>query len=141
MATLIVKRFERDAQLPTRATPGSAGFDLHAFEAATVPPCGSCLVDTGLGITVPAGTYGRIAPRSSLAVRGISVGAGVVDRDYRGRVKVLLLNHADATFEVLPGQRIAQLVLERIEDAAAVREVDELPSSSRDAGGFGSTGA
>ena len=86
------------------------------------------------------GNYGRIAPRSGLAVRNaIHVGAGVVDADYRGEVKVLLFNHSDEAFEVKEGDRIAQMIIEKY-TMTALEEVQDLSETERGAGGFGSTG-
>jgi len=98
------------------------------------------LVKTDLSIAVPAGTYGRVAPRSGLAWKhSIDVGAGVIDADYRGNVGVILFNHSDKDFKVEIGDRIAQLIIERIE-LPHVQEVDELDDTIRGGGGFGSTG-
>lgn len=99
------------------------------------------MVSTDISFTVPVGTYGRIAPRSGLAVKnGIQTGAGVVDRDYTGEVKVILFNHSQKDFAIKKGDRIAQLILERIVENAQVVVVDSLEESARGAGGFGSTG-
>jgi dUTP pyrophosphatase len=128
---------------PTRQSPGAAGYDLHAAEEVTIAPGERALVKTGLQIAVPVGTYGRIAPRSSLALRNaIDVGAGVIDSDYRGEVGVLLFNLSrdpEASFTVHVGDRIAQLILEKIE-TPPVRVVTSLTATERGAGGFGSTG-
>lgn len=100
------------------------------------------MIATDLSIIVPAGTYGRVAPRSGLAVKnGISTGAGVIDADYRGEVKIVLFNHSDRDFEVNKGDRIAQLVLEKIVNAE-IQEItaEELTETERGSGGFGSTG-
>ena len=98
------------------------------------------MVKTGLAIAIPENTYARIAPRSGLAVKKfIDTGAGVVDYDYRGEVGVVLFNHAEEDFEVKKGDRIAQLILERISMAEVV-ETDELFATERGAAGFGSTG-
>jgi len=87
-----------------------------------IPAHGRALVDTDISIAVPAGTYGRIAPRSGLAVKNfIDVGAGVIDADYRGQLKILLFNHADADFEVKEGDRVAQLILERVSFAPTTK--------------------
>jgi len=108
-----VCRFARGGELAlinhiTNAIPYSA-------QNTTIPAHGRALVDTDISIAVPAGTYGRIAPRSGLAVKNfIDVGAGVIDADYRGQVKILLFNHADSDFEVKEGDRVAQLILERV---------------------------
>eukprot|EP00798_Chlamydomonas_sp_ICE-L_P017737 gene17737-24097_t len=128
------------ARAPERKTPGAAGYDMHACEAVTVMPSSWGLVDTGIAIAIPAGTYGRVAPRSGLAVRGVHVGAGVIDEDYRGPVKVLLFNHSSTDcLKVEIGDRIAQLVLEVIRTPDVV-VVDTLDETTRGEGGFGSTG-
>ena len=101
---------------------------------------GKGIVKTGISLACPPGTYGRIAPRSGLAVKKfIDVGAGVIDADYRGEVGVVLFNFGDEDFTVNVGDRVAQLVLEKICMADAV-EVEELTETERGAGGFGSTG-
>lgn len=97
---LLIKLLSPSATLPTRGSPLAAGLDLYAAEAITLPARGRDLVSTQIAIAVPAGTYGRIAPRSGLAAKhGINVGAGVVDADYRGEVKVVLFNHNDTGFK------------------------------------------
>ncbi|KAI1390295.1 deoxyuridine 5'-triphosphate nucleotidohydrolase [Hypoxylon trugodes] len=137
---LLIKKLSSTAKLPTRGSAFAAGYDLYASQPTTIPSRGKALVETDISIAVPAGTYGRIAPRSGLAAKHfIDTGAGVIDADYRGPVKVLLFNHSDADFEVKEGERVAQLVLERIY-TPEVLEVQELEESVRGAGGFGSTG-
>ncbi|KAK3383745.1 dUTPase-like protein [Lasiosphaeria ovina] len=137
---LLIKKLSEAARLPTRGSAFAAGYDLYAARDTTVPARGKALVDTDISMAVPAGTYGRIAPRSGLAAKNfIDTGAGVIDADYRGPVKVLLFNHSDADFAVAAGDRVAQLVLERIY-TPEVLEVAELEASVRGAGGFGSTG-
>jgi dUTP pyrophosphatase len=137
---LLFKRLHPAARLPTRGSEGAAGLDLYAIERVTIAPGARAAVRTGLAAAVPEGFYGRVAPRSGLAVRhGIDVLAGVIDSDYRGEILCALVNHGDAPFEVEPGARVAQLVVEAI----ARPEPDwaeELPETSRGAGGFGSTG-
>ncbi|CAN3374414.1 hypothetical protein DIURU_000709 [Diutina rugosa] len=136
--------FKRSAHaiLPTKGSALAAGYDLYASENTIVPGRGQALVSTDISIIVPEGTYGRVAPRSGLAVKhGISTGAGVIDADYRGEVKVVLFNHKESDFIVARGDRIAQLVLEVIvnADIAEISEA-ELTQTERGAGGFGSTG-
>lgn len=98
------------------------------------------MVKTDIQIEVPEGTYGRVAPRSGLAWKNfIDVGAGVIDQDYRGNVGVILFNHSDTPFEIKKGDRIAQLILERIVHPVVV-EAETLSDTNRGAGGFGSTG-
>ncbi|EHK50034.1 hypothetical protein TRIATDRAFT_297382 [Trichoderma atroviride IMI 206040] len=137
---LQVKKLSPQGRLPTRGSAFAAGYDVYAARDTIVPARGKVLVDTDISIAVPAGTYGRIAPRSGLASKHfIDTGAGVIDADYRGPVKVLLFNHADADYEIKEGDRVAQLVLERIVTPDVV-EVEELEESVRGVGGFGSTG-
>ncbi|KAK4447682.1 dUTPase-like protein [Podospora aff. communis PSN243] len=137
---LLIKKLSDKARLPTRGSAFAAGYDLYAARETIIPARGKALVDTDISMAVPAGTYGRIAPRSGLAAKNfIDTGAGVIDADYRGQVKVLLFNHSDTDFAVAEGDRVAQLVLERIYTPDVV-EVQELEESVRGAGGFGSTG-
>ena len=137
---LKVQKLNNNAALPKRSTDGAAGYDLCASQDCTIPAGGKGLVKTGLSISFPTGLYARIAPRSGLALKKfIDVGAGVVDGDYRGEVGVVLFNHGDQDFEVKMGDRIAQLILEKI-DTPPVEEVQDLDSTVRGTGGFGSTG-
>jgi dUTP pyrophosphatase len=137
---LLFKRLHPEAQLPSRGSERAAGLDLCAIERVTLAPGARAAVRTGLGVAIPAGFYGRVAPRSGLAVRhGIDVLAGVVDSDYRGEILCALVNHGSEPFEIEPGARVAQLVVEAIatpEPAWA----DDLEETERGAGGFGSTG-
>ncbi|ODM24110.1 hypothetical protein SI65_01700 [Aspergillus cristatus] len=138
---LFVKKLTESAQAPTRGSAFAAGYDLYSAKETVIPAKGKALVDTGLAIAVPEGCYGRVAPRSGLASKHfIDTGAGVIDADYRGEVKVLLFNFSEVDFAVKQGERIAQLVLERIY-TPEVTVVEELEESVRGAGGFGSTGA
>lgn len=138
---LPVKRLTKTAVLPTRATDGSAGYDLYADEAVTIPPChAQCLVSTGIAVAIPAGYCGQIWPRSGMDVNSrITRGAGLIDRDYRGELKVLLINRSATAYEIRRGDRIAQLVITAIATPDVV-EFDELDDTARNAGGFGSTG-
>ncbi|AEO54022.1 hypothetical protein MYCTH_2296069 [Thermothelomyces thermophilus ATCC 42464] len=137
---LLIKKLSDKARLPTRGSAFAAGYDLYAARPTTIPARGKVLVDTDLSMSLPAGTYGRIAPRSGLAAKhSIDTGAGVIDADYRGHVKVLLFNHGETDYEVQEGDRIAQLIVERIYTPAVV-EVQELEESVRGVNGFGSTG-
>ena len=126
--------------MPKQGSPWAAGFDLHSMEEKIVPARGKALISTGLAMSIPAGNYGRIAPRSGLAAKHmIDVGAGVIDADYRGEVKVLLFNLSDVDFTVKAEDRIAQIIIEKYTPCELV-EVEELPETVRGAGGFGSTG-
>ena len=137
---LKVQKLTNNAALPKRSTAGAAGYDLCASQDCVIPAKSKGLVKTGLSLTFPPGLYARIAPRSGLALKKfIDVGAGVVDADYRGEVGVVLFNHGDHDFEVKMGDRIAQLILEKI-STPGVEEVSELDSTVRGSGVFGSTG-
>lgn len=149
--TLRVKRLSEDATLPFRASKLAAGYDLSSAEDTSIAARGKALIKTDLSLTVPSGTYGRIAPRSSLAWKNhIDVGAGVIDegqflwnmfshqQDYTGPVGVVLFNHADTAFEVKKGAKIAQLIIEKIM-TPEVEEVGDLNPTERGVGGFGST--
>ncbi|OJJ39765.1 hypothetical protein ASPWEDRAFT_37604 [Aspergillus wentii DTO 134E9] len=138
---LLVKKLNEHATAPTRGSAFAAGYDIYSAKETVIPAKGKAMVETGIAVAVPAGTYGRVAPRSGLAAKHfIDTGAGVIDADYRGEVKVLLFNFSDVDFTINKGDRIAQLVLERIY-TPEVQVVEELEESVRGAGGFGSTGA
>ncbi|EJU06066.1 dUTP diphosphatase, partial [Dacryopinax primogenitus] len=137
---LLIKKHSDKARLPTRGSALAAGYDLYSAEKKTIPAHGKALIDTQISIAVPVGTYGRVAPRSGLASKFmIDTGAGVIDADYRGIVFVLLFNLSDKDFEVQEGDRVAQLIIEKIE-TPAVMEVADLEETLRGTGGFGSTG-
>lgn len=130
-----------DAKVPTKGSSAAAGYDIYASQPCVIPARGRGIAKTDISFTVPVGTYGRIAPRSGLAVKyGIQTGAGVVDRDYTGEVGVVLFNLSDADFQINKGDRVAQLILEKIVEAAEVVVVESLEQTDRGAGGFGSTG-
>ena len=137
---LFVKKLSENATIPSKGSEEAAGFDLVSAYDTVVPAHGKELVKTDLSIQVPKGTYGRVAPRSGLAVKHfIDVGAGVVDRDYRGNVGIVLFNFGKEDFQVKKGDKVAQLILEQIA-LCTVQEVDELSNTERGEGGFGSTG-
>jgi dUTP pyrophosphatase len=129
--------------LPERATPGAAGMDVVAAVDVTIPAGGRALIPTGLSVAVPEGYELQMRPRSGLALKhGVTLpnAPATVDSDYRGELQVILINHGMGPFEVHRGDRIAQLLVQRVEKVR-FREVTELPPSSRGTGGFGSTGA
>lgn len=128
------------AKAPVRASAGAAGYDLFSSSDTRLAPRGRALAEMGIAVAIPPGCYGRIAPRSGLALRhGVATGAGVIDSDYRGPLRVLLFNHSDDEVLLPAGTRVAQLVLERIA-TPPVRVVSALSSTVRGADGFGSTG-
>lgn len=138
--SLFVKRLTYSATLPSRGSAHAVGYDLYASEDYLIPRGARMIVNTGIAIVIPKNCYGRVAPRSGLAVKhGIQVGAGVVDPDYTGEVKVVLFNQGENDFKVAVGDRIAQLILERCE-TPPVKEVLTIDETARGAGGFGSTG-
>jgi deoxyuridine 5'-triphosphate nucleotidohydrolase len=139
-STLKVVRRTDTAKLPTRGSELAAGLDLYADADILILPHQKAEIPTGISIGLPPGTYGRIAPRSGLAVRhAIDVHAGVVDPDYTGEVIGALQNHGDEPLQIKTGERFAQLIIEKCE-FVDVQEVNELPTTTRGAAGFGSTG-
>ena len=137
---LQVKLLRGNVVLPARGSAGATGYDLCASSNCVIPSQGKGTVETGLAVSLPSGTYARIAPRSGLAIRNfIDVGAGVVDSDYRSEIKVVLFNHSAEDFVFQVGDRIAQVILERIE-TPQVKKVAALDDTDHGAGGFGSTG-
>lgn len=134
-----------DRPLPAYATKDSAGLDLRASCSGVVPARESLLVNTGLVFEIPKGFFGSLRSRSGLALKhGIEVGAGVIDSDYRGEVKVLLRNHSDRDFDFVDGDRIAQMIIQPYTKAqihAFRGEIPELtPETERGTKGFGSSG-
>lgn len=136
----------RGLEPPRQQTTGAAGVDLLAAvavdETIVVPPAGRILVPTGMAIALPQGYEAQVRPRSGLAVKhGITVlnSPGTVDADYRGEIKVILINHGDQPFEIRRGDRIAQMVVAPV-TAVSFEPKESLDETSRGAGGFGSTG-
>ncbi|MGZ4207898.1 MAG: dUTP diphosphatase [Actinomycetota bacterium] len=143
MTEILVQRLDPGVPLPQRAYPGDAGLDLHSAEDVTLKPGARASVGTGIAVAIPEGYAGFVVPRSGLAARhgiGVVNAPGLIDSGYRGEVRVLLINlDPSEPLELKRGERIAQLVIQRVEDAS-LREVAELPRSARGEGGFGSTG-
>jgi dUTP diphosphatase len=137
------RRLAEGALPPAQAHEGDAGYDLHAAEAASIPPGGRVSVGTGVAVAIPPGHAGLVVPRSGLAARhGIALvnAPGLIDSGYRGELRVLLLNtDMEAAFEVEPGDRIAQLVVVAVA-SPTLEESKALKESPRGEGGFGSTG-
>ena len=133
-------KLHSSATLPTRGSEHAAGLDLYSNEQVTLAPHERALVRTGLSVAIPHGFYGRVAPRSGLAVKhGLDVLAGVIDSDYRGELLCALINHGTEPLQITVGMRMAQLVVEVIATPKAVWSED-LSETSRGAGGMGSTG-
>jgi dUTP pyrophosphatase len=150
---LKVKKMHRDSLLPTRGSDKAAGYDVYAYvpdetfddgtvikKEIVIDPKQRKLVGTGLMVIVPEGHYGRVAPRSGLAVKKcVDVAAGVVDEDYRGELKVVLVNNGNYPFVVRTGDKIAQLICERI-SYPSIEQIETVDETKRGTGGFGSTG-
>lgn len=140
---LNILRFQQlhpHAVLPTRGSSFAAGLDICTIEDVIIKPHERVTARTGLAVAIPHGFYGRVAPRSGLAVKqGLDVLAGVIDSDYRGELCCVLYNTGDAAIRLPPGSKICQLIIEQIITPKAVWVAD-LDETARGAGGFGSTG-
>lgn len=140
---LLVQRLDSDLPLPGFAHPGDAGLDLHTSIDAVLEPGQRALFPTGIAIALPSGYAAFVHPRSGLAAKhgvGVVNGPGTIDAGYRGEIKVCLINLDSSTPVTFHrGDRIAQLVVQRLPEVSVV-EVERLPGSARDVGGFGSTG-
>ncbi|MCE5202160.1 MAG: dUTP diphosphatase [Synergistaceae bacterium] len=143
MGTIIVKVKAADGiSLPAYATVGSSGMDVRAAESAVIHAGDRGCVGTGLYLEMPLGCEAQIRPRSGLALKhGVTVlnAPGTIDSDYRGEVRIILVNHGRDDFVVEPGDRIAQIVFAAVTHVDIVRS-DELADTERSSGGFGSTG-
>ena len=141
---ILVTKLDNDAVIPTYAKPGDAGADLYSISDLVLAPGERALVRTGLAIALPNGYVGLVHPRSGLGLKnGISVvnTPGTIDAGYRGEIGVVLINHdLHESFQVKKGDRIAQLVIQKVENAD-FKLVNQLPESERATGGYGSTGA
>lgn len=141
---IAVKRLDHagDLPLPSYETSGSAGMDVRAAEEMVLPPGQRGLVGTGLAFAIPEGYEIQVRPRSGLALKkGIAIpnSPGTIDSDYRGELKVILINHGEENFTIERGDRIAQIVVAPVQRGVLV-EVADLDETQRGAGGFGSTG-
>ena len=133
------KRLSTNAKIPTKGSRMAAGHDIYALEEGIIPTKGQVLVRTGIAIGLPKGTYDRLAARSGMANKnGIAVGGGVIDADYTGKVKVILRNHGKEDYQFKAGDKITQLIVEKIQLDEAM-EIDELDETERGMEGFGST--
>lgn len=142
MNSVSVKKLDLDAHIPTKAHDDDAGWDLYSNENAVIYPSEKVIIKTGIALAIPRGYYGRIAPRSGLAVKnGINVLAGVVDAGYRNEIGVVLINHHfDNQFPIAKGDRIAQIIFERVDPFEIEEVLEFFDNTHRGMGGFGSTG-
>lgn len=145
METLKIKKVNENAIIPKRATGGSAGLDLCACidEPLTILGGGTAVIPTGLAIELPNENYGAfVFARSGLSIKhgiGLLNSVGVVDSDYRGEIKIGVINQIQEEYTIMPGERIAQLVIMPVSNMP-VQEVEEINDTVRGSGGFGSTG-
>ena len=144
MVKILVKKFDKNIKLPTYETSGSSGMDLVAYikNKITIKPGKTAMISTGIAVAIPKNYEIQIRPRSGLAAKkGISVlnTPGTVDSDYRGEIKIILINLSKKSFVVKSGDRVAQMILCPVV-RAKLKEVKNLPKTIRDKGGFGSTG-
>ena len=144
MVKILVKKFDKNIKLPSYKTSGSSGMDLMAFikSKITINPGNTAMISTGISLAVPKNYEIQIRPRSGLAAKkGISVlnTPGTVDSDYRGEIKIILINFSKKSFIVNSGDRIAQMILCPVAKGK-IKEVKNLPRTVRGKGGFGSTG-
>lgn len=140
---VLITRLDRELPIPTYAKPGDAGADIYSRIDLTIRPGERALVPTGISIAIPVGYAAFAHPRSGLAIKyGVSMvnAPGTIDAGYRGELQIILINHdLNESFIIKRGDRIAQLVFQKVESAEFI-EVEELPGSGRGSGGFGSTG-
>lgn len=140
MIKVKIIKISEDAIIPKYATSQDAGCDIYSIENVLIKSKEFKSIKTGIKIEIPNGYYGRIAPKSGLALKnGIDTLAGVVDSGYRGEINVVLINNSDNDFKIEKGSKIAQIIFEKI-DQAIFEEVKELNESDRGGNGFGSTG-
>lgn len=134
------KLLVQNAILPSKSSSGAAGFDLYSVDTKPIPVNKSTIIRTGIQIKLPRNTYGRIAPRSSLAYNfQLDVFAGVIDRDYTGEIQVIMFNFGNNLYNVNAGDRIAQLICEKI-SYPNIKLTTSLPETERGCQGFGSSG-
>lgn len=138
-SSIQVKRLSDSAIMPRKGTIGSAGYDLYASTECCVPAKGKAIVKTDIAMAIPYGYYGRVAPRSSMAMKHTDIGAGVIDSDYRGEIGIVLFNHSDSDLHIKMHDRVAQILIEKLGMGLLV-EVDELDTTLRGGDGYGSTG-
>lgn len=136
------KRVSEHAFTPTKATTGSAAYDLYSAHNYIIKPIPELNegVSTDIVLEIPNGYYGKIYPRSGLALKKyINIGGGIIDSDYRGTITITIFNHGDENFYIKKGDRIAQIIISKLTDIE-FKEVDVLDDTKRGASGFGSTG-
>jgi len=138
---LKIKKLDNSATIPEYKSSQASGMDLYSLYDSVIHPNGIQIVETGIAIELPKGYEGQVRPRSGLATKGITVmnTPGTIDNDYRGEIKVILINHANTSFFITRGDKIAQLVIAKTYKVD-LEEVEELNETVRGEDGFGSTG-
>ena len=136
---LKIKLLNKDARIPYRAEPGSAGYDVFCTKPIEIYPGTRQLVPTGISTEFLKNYYLRVAPRSGISLKGIDIGAGVIDSSYRGEIKVLIINNSESTLTFPKGTKIAQLIMENCQEPL-ITVSNFLNVSERNENGFGSTG-
>jgi dUTP pyrophosphatase len=139
MVKVKVKRLTNSAKLPIYAHPGDAGMDIFSDEKLVIKPSHRILVKTGISIEFPKGYVALVWDKSGIAKKGLTKIGGVIDSGYRGEYKIMLHNISSKNYEIVKGQKIAQILIQKIEEPEII-EVKELESSDRGKSGFGSTG-
>lgn len=140
MLTVRFKRLHPDAKTPSYAHPGDAGLDMYSLDEYTLNPQEQALIPTGIAMEIPVGYVGLIWDKSGLSTKhGLKTLAGVIDAGYRGEISVAIANVGSGPYTFKKGQKIAQMLIQKVEQAY-FEEVQELSNTSRGAGGFGSTG-
>lgn len=139
MIKIKIKKLKQDAKLPEYAHQGDAGMDIFSVEDTIIGPKQRKLISTGLSIELPKGYVSLVWDKSGIASKGLTTIAGVLDYTYRGEYKILLLNISDQDYKIKKGDKIAQILIQKVE-TAEIEEVNELSDTIRGEGGFGSTG-
>jgi len=142
MTTVKIKKIHSDAKIPDYAHPGDAGADLYSVEEKTLRPMKRAMISTGIKIALEKGYNAEIRPKSGLAANhGLTIlnTPGTIDAGYRGEIKIIMINLSQEDFRIEKGMKIGQMVIKRVEEAR-FEEVEELDETSRNQGGFGSTG-
>jgi len=139
LLTIKIKLLTPTAKTPFRAHDTDAGLDFFSDESINIDPNHRCIVSTGISLAIPSFYYGKISDRSSMAVKGIDVCAGIIDSGYRGEVKIVLHNSGSNSYKIEKGDKIAQMIITPV-PSTIIQVVDELDETVRSVGGFGSSG-
>jgi dUTP pyrophosphatase len=138
-ANLLVEKIFPQAKLPQKAHEGDAGFDLYANDYYSIAPYAHTLVSTGIKLAIPEGYVGLIWDKSGIAFEGIKTMGGVIDSNYRGEIKVIIKNLSEEVYNIIPGQKIAQILIQAV-SGMEIKEQKIIDATEREANGFGSTG-